>query len=96
MPRNYVPVGNKRRPYNSCSTENLEKAAKAITEGMTFRVAEDKFKVKRSTLSDFIRKGGNKPVGRPTLLTPQEEKMICDLCDTVADWGFPIGQTECR
>ena len=20
--------------------------------------------------------------------------MICDLCDTVADWGFPIGQTE--
>ena len=96
MPRNYVPVNNKKRTYKACRTADLESAAEAVKEGMSYRKACKNFDVKKSTLHDFIRKGGVKSAGRPTLLSAEDEKAIAELTVTVAEWGFPLGPMEIK
>ena len=96
MPQNYIPVNNKKITYKACHTANLESAAEAVKEGMSYRKACKSFDVKKSTLHDFIRKGGVKSAGRPTLLSAEDEKAIAELADTVAEWGFPLGPMEIR
>ena len=96
MPRNYIPVNNKKRTYKACCTADLKSVAEAVKEGMSYRKAWKNFDMKKSTLHDFIRKGGVKSAGRPTLLSAEDEKAIAELADTVAEWGFPLGPMEIK
>ena len=91
IPRNYVPVNNKKRTYKAYRTADPESAAETVKEGMSYRKACKNFDVKKSTLHDFIGKGGVKSAGRPTLLSAEDEKSIAELSDTVAEWGSPLG-----
>ena len=60
IPRNYIPVNNKKKIYKACHTADLESAVEAAKEGMLYRKASKNFGKKKSTLHDFIRKGGVK------------------------------------
>ena len=83
--RNYVPVNNNKRTYKACRTADLETAAEAVKEGMSYRKVCKNFDVKKSTLHDFIRKRGVKSAGRPTLLSAEDEKAIAELADMFAE-----------
>ena len=96
MPRNVAPVNNKKRTYKACCTADLEIAAKAVKEGMSYRKACQNFDMKKLTLHDFIKKRDIKSAGRPTLLPAEDEKAIAELVDTVAEWGFPLGLMEIK
>ena len=63
---------------------------------LTIRKASDLFNVKRSTLSDFMKKGEPKKIGKPTLLSPNEEKYLAEMIDAVAEWGFPVGTWDVK
>ena len=96
MPRNFAPVNNKKRTYKACCTADLEIAAKAVKEGMSYRKACQNVDMKKLTLHDFIKKRDIKSAGRPTLLPAEDEKAIAELVDTVAEWGFPLGLMEIK
>ena len=85
-----------KRIYKACHTADLESAAKAVKEDMSYRKACKNFDVKKSMLHDFIRKGGVKSAGRPTLLSAEDEKAVAELADTVTGWGFPLGPMEIK
>ena len=63
---------------------------------MSCRKARNNLDVKNSTLHYFIKKGGVKSAGGPTLLSAENEKAIAELVDTVAEWGFSVGPMEIK
>ena len=63
---------------------------------MSCRKARNNLDVKNSTLHYFIKKGGVKSAGGPTLLSAENEKAIAELVDTVAEWGFSVGPIEIK
>ena len=63
---------------------------------MSCRKARNNLDVKNSTLHYFIKKGGVKSAGGPTLLSAENEKAIAELVDTVAECGFSVGPMEIK
>ena len=63
---------------------------------MSYRKARNNLDVKNSTLHDFIKRGGVKSAGGPTLLSAENEKAIAELVDTVAEWGYSVGPMEIK
>ena len=63
---------------------------------MSCRKARNNLDVKNATLHYFIKKGGVKSAGGPTLLSAENEKAIAELVDTVAEWGFSVGPMEIK
>ena len=95
MPRNYVKKADKVRPYGSSTNENLGKAMEEVKNGTSINQAAVMFNVKRTTLSDHLRKTMKK-VGRPTPLMDEEEEVMSRLIDEVAGWGFLVGKFELK
>ena len=76
MPRTYTPVANKKHSYTSSNHDDLEKAANDVKKGvLSYRKACEKYNVKKTTLQDYVKNGGVKKIGRPTLLTAEAEKV---------------------
>lgn len=44
----------------------------------------------KSTLRDYIKGIHTKSVGRQTVLSHEEESVLCERIITLADWGFPL------
>ena len=99
MGRTYKPKLNKSRPYNSSPLEDLVKAADDVKKGKTVRQAAS-FGVAKSTLSDYLKRQVNgllcKPAGGQQYVSTENEKLVVNLIDNIADWGFPLGFEEVR
>ena len=61
---------------------------------MYIRKASEKHNVSKSALDRQKKKRNS--VGRPSALTPEEEELIAQLTDDVAEWGFPVGRFEVK
>ena len=102
MPRKYKRVENKKRAYGSSSVEDLTKAEDFVKKGWSLKKAAEKCNVKKSTLGDFVKrnreKNGSlsKPVGGQTYIPAKDEKILADLIDAIAGWGFPLSFNEVR
>ena len=102
MPRKYKRVENKKRAYGSSSVEDLTKAEDFVKKGWSLKKAAEKCNVKKSTLGDFVKrnreKNGSlsKPVGGQTYIPAKDEKILADLIDAIAEWGFPLSFNEVR
>lgn len=53
-----------------------------------------KYGIPKSTLHDKIKGFHLKPKGRPTRLSPEEEKEIVETCLVFAEWGYGLGKKE--
>ena len=90
-----MPPGKRRKNYNP---EDVDLACKAIKEeGLSIRVASDRFSVPKSTLLDRVNGGHGDQIGRPTVLTEDEEALLLEHIQLLAVWGFPFsGQDLCH
>ena len=65
----------------------MQKAVQCVKQKhMSLRQAAKFYKVTKSTLADKVNKNHEKPVGRPTVLTPAEEKSIVQHTITLSDY----------
>ena len=66
-----------------------------LNEGVSFRTAALRFHVPKSTLHDYVKgKTGNARMGRPPLLTEQEEKSVVEALLHFADCGVPLCKSD--
>ena len=94
MVRHYKPKRNPKRPYNSCNEDDIDKTIEAVANSLSLRKAAIEFGVKRSTLSDQINLKHKKAIGRPAELTPDEETLLAEVIDILADWRYPVGKED--
>ena len=62
------------------------------TNGLSLRKASEKHGISKFALERH--KKSRRSVGRPVSITAEDEKMISQLADDVAEWGFPVGRFE--
>lgn len=73
------------------SEELLQKAMRAIAEGMPVRTAATRYKIPRRTLRNHQASGKTtKQLGRPSYLTPAQEMDLCNRIFRLAEVGMPI------
>lgn len=88
-------VGKKRklgtRPYKTYIEESLQRAVMLVKSGeLTKRQATEQFGISKSTIH---RKGHDQnllPVGRPCVLSNDEEEELVRGLITASKWGFPL------
>lgn len=76
--------------YHTFSEDALKKAADAVKNGMSYRKAEKKFGVPKSSIQRKVKNLQQNPYGRPTVFSQDEEKVISQCLALTADWGFPL------
>ena len=88
-------MGNKRR--RGYEEEDLEEAVRAVKEGLSVRKAAEQFGVPRQTILDHVHDDEIfKNIGRPTVLTEEEETLLMEYIDLMAKWGFPFSGHDLR
>ena len=96
MVRQYQCKRNAARHYASCTAGALSGAVASCRSGKSIRKSCDAFKVKKSTLSDKLLGKHTKHYGRPTALKKRDEEILAGVLDKLADWNFPVGNTEIK
>ena len=86
----------KRRPYKQHNINIVEMAVNKIRNGMSIRVAAEKYCIPKSTLADKVKGLHSKPVGRPTALTKEEEDLIVERLLLLGEWGYPLTTRDLR
>jgi len=69
----------------------LAKATAAIMNGLSYRDAEEKFKIPRSVLHRHVKLPGTRTrSGPPTILEEEVEQLIAKSLITCGTWGYPL------
>jgi hypothetical protein len=85
--------GNYRHKY---TPETIKKALQEIeNKTMTLNEASVTYGVPKTTLYDRMKTASDK-VGRPTILTPEEEKIIAERLVILGEWGFPLNTNDLK
>ena len=88
MPRTYKC---KRSPSKRWKQEDLDAALGMVQSGVSIAEAARRCGIPRTTLSDHARgKYSRVGAGRPTVLTPQEEKELVVSCQILQQMGFGL------
>lgn len=94
MPKRKASENTIRR-YKSYSTENLLKAIRQIRKGkISINRASVEFGIAKGTLMNKIKNKHTSKVGRPLVLTRNEEDSIVQHMITVSEWGFPFARAD--
>ena len=85
---------HKRKPgsrhYKDYASDRLEECLHRLQSGeISQRYAEKQYRIPRSTLKNKLKAKHVQPVGRPTILSMEEEKMILQRVQALCDYGFP-------
>ena len=93
MPRNF----ERKRPIDAGRLERLTDAVNAVKNNpMSIRKAAAEFNVNRCWIERRLKGGVVGGVGRATVLSVMEERMLAKLIDDVAEWSFPLGRIEIK
>jgi hypothetical protein len=90
-----MPPGKRRTGYTA---EDVQLAVNATKEdGLSLRQASELFNVPKSTIKDHLDDDHSSNMGRPTVLSAEEEVQLLEKIQVLADWGFPLtGQDVCH
>ena len=84
-------MGPKKRSYRSWKEEDMELALQAIDRGMSLCKAAKEFGVPKQTISDRRNQKCKTTIpGRPTELSPEEEKALIDYIKFMATIAQPL------
>lgn len=90
MPSSYKRTPGSRK-YRDFSNKTLNDAIRDIKiNKLSFREAQDKYNIPKSTLQRKIQNKNMKKVGGQTILTMEEENILCNAITLCSDWGFPL------
>lgn len=95
MPRTYKRALGSRK-YKDYSEEKLQQAVEAVRNGVSVRQASLEFGPSRATITKVL--GGVKPgkVGKPYVLSEEEQEKLAQCLSVAADWGFPLTTYDVR
>ena len=82
-----MPPGKRRENYTA---EQVKEAVTAVKAGLSLRKASEEYGVPKSTIKDHLVEGHGDTIGRPTVLTEEEEVLIVERVMLLGDWGFPM------
>ena len=87
--------GKRRKEYTA---EDVEQAVKAHQEeGISLRQASERYNVPKSTIKDHLMDNHSSEIGRPTVLSKEEELQLLEKVQVMSDWGFPLtGKDLCH
>lgn len=94
MPRTYKRQQNSRcyRPYTQ---EILDEALLQVAEGhLSIKKAANKYGIPVGTLWNKYHGRHSLSVGRPSALSPSEEKKLAELICVCGDWNSPMSQMD--
>ncbi|XP_066930866.1 uncharacterized protein [Clytia hemisphaerica] len=74
----------------------MERALTEIRLGKKVKDIALKYKIPRSTLYDKIKDNHPKKVGRPTVLSHDEEKALASMVELTCEWQVPMDRTDLR
>jgi len=81
----------KRGRYSSYDREALDNAINAVeTEAMGIREASLHFGVPKATLCDKVGGKAQGNIGRPTVLSVDEEAVLVQRLIVMGEWGYPL------
>jgi hypothetical protein len=81
-----------RTPYNQ---EALLLAVRDYIEGMPVRKAAECYGIPASTIKDKADgKYKTNKVGHPTMISLEDETLICESLNNLASWGFGLTKVE--
>lgn len=85
-----------KRAYHCFADQMLERAVEAVQNGMSYRKAEQKFGVPKSSIQRKVKNVQQNPYGRPAVLNDEQEKQLSECLALAAEWGFPLTQLDVR
>ncbi|KAJ8050139.1 Jerky protein-like-like [Holothuria leucospilota] len=88
--------GNGKRKYAQYDEDDVKAAIDAVKDGMSQAEASRRFSIPRGTLQNKIKETHSKKVGRPTVLSQDEESVIVMTLAEVAKWGYPMTHEEIK
>ena len=96
MPRTHKRALGARR-YKDYSNEKLEECLREVKRSALTQRAEAKvFNIPRSTIKNKLAGKHSKPVGRPPVLSYEEERLILQRVQLLCDYGFPATPQDVR
>lgn len=96
MPRRHTKALG-ARTYANYTKENLEQSLQDIGAGLrTQRVASEHYGIPKSTIKLKLKGKHHKSYGRPTVFTPEEEKVIAAHLLKMAEFGFLVREVDLR
>ena len=85
---NFSRKGNYRSKYTE---EDMRKALKAVkNKRMSLGEASKEYGVPKVTIHDRLRGNMQEKLGRPTVLSEEEESIIVERLKLMGTWGFPL------
>lgn len=84
------------RPYKNFSNDTLVQAVQDCKNGLSYRKVAEKYGISKSTLQRKIVKKHCQPVGRPTVLSEDDEHNLREGIISACKWGFPLGGFDIR
>lgn len=86
-----------KRGYKTYSKESMDSALNCIrNEGISTKRAAELFGINRTTLMNHLKHFKCNAVGRPTVLTCEEERLIVHALTKLADWGFGLDRFQLK
>ena len=94
MPRKYT---KKTGPtYGSYEKDSMARAINVRNNKMSISKAASMYGINRTTLMNHLKGHHAGKVGKPTILTHEEEQLIVHAIQKLADWGFGIDRQAVR
>ena len=85
------------RSYKNYTADTVEKAIREIKfKKLSLSKASKKYKIPKGTLSNKLNNKKMKDVGRPPVLSNDEEKALVNMLLKTAQWGFPLTHDDLR
>ena len=85
------------RHYKDYTKEMLEECVQRVKSGnLTQRDAEKEYNISRSIIKNKLSGKHPKPVGRPPVLSFDEERLILNRVQLMCDYGFPVTPQDVR
>ncbi len=86
--------GNYRSKYDP---QTLKHAINAVKEKrMSMSEAARHYKIPKTTLSDRLHERVSESLGRPTVLSREEELIIVERLQMMGEWGYPMTVLDLR
>lgn len=88
---------SKKTGWWAYEIDQIIKAASEVSQGVPLSTAAKNHHVPRTTLRRYVQEGGSikfKKMGRPPVLTKQEEQMLVLWIASVAEAGFPVTKED--
>ncbi|KAG5896318.1 hypothetical protein JTB14_030522 [Gonioctena quinquepunctata] len=94
MPRAKKPKRLDARNHKNYDSERMQKAIEDCQNGGSYLSVAKRYAINRTTLMNHVEGYKCKKVGRPTVLTHEEEEMLVQSLVELGKWGYGFDRLQ--